>query len=202
VRRLLLRIAALVVIAWGVSQMAHAAYIHSKASLAQALIHRAWSKTAKKGRGEKPWPWADTTPVARLGAPMHRVELIVLEGASGRTLAFGPGHVAGTAKPGDHGNIVIGGHRDTHFAFLRDLAKGDALLLEDATGDLATYVVTQTDVVDRTRSEVLADHGDDRLTLVTCWPFDAIVPGGPLRYVVTAIRARESAYLPSVTPAS
>ncbi|HOW99992.1 MAG TPA: ATP-binding protein, partial [Deltaproteobacteria bacterium] len=52
-----------------------------------------------------------------------------------------------------------------YFAFLRDLAKGDALLLEDATGDLATYVVTQTDVVDRTRSEVLADHGDDRLTL-------------------------------------
>ena len=196
-RRLLLRFAALTVIAWGVSQMAHAAYIHSKASLAQALIRRAWSKTSKKNRGEKPWPWADTAPVARLGAPMHRVELIVLEGASGRTLAFGPGHVAGTASPGEHGNIMIGGHRDTHFAFLRDLAMGDALLLEDAAGDLATYVVTRTDVVDRARSDVLADHGDDRLTLVTCWPFDAITPGGPLRYVVTASRCGPASRIPA-----
>jgi sortase A len=27
------------------------------------------------------------------------------------------------------------------------------------------------------------------LTLVTCYPFDAIVPGGPLRYAVTAVAA-------------
>jgi len=25
------------------------------------------------------------------------------------------------------------------------------------------------------------------LTLVTCWPFDAIAPGGTLRYVVVAV---------------
>ena len=96
-------------ICWGVGQMARGAYIHSKASLAQALIRRAWAQTSKKGGPPKPWPWADTTPVARLGAPMHRVDLIVLDGGSGRTLAFGPGHVTGTARPGEHGNVVIAG---------------------------------------------------------------------------------------------
>ena len=187
-RRYLLRIAALLIICWGVTQMAHATYIHSKASLAQALIRRAWSKSSKKGGSQKPWPWADTTPVARLGAPAYRVDLMVLEGGSGRTLAFGPGHVTGTALPGHHGNSVIGGHRDTHFRFLKDLKLGDALLLEDLEGDLLDYAVTATEVVDQARSDVLRDFGDDRLTLVTCYPFDAIRPGGPLRYVVTATR--------------
>jgi sortase A len=188
-RRHLLRIAALAVICWGVTQMAHATYIHSKASLAQVLIRRAWNRTSKKGGSPKPWPWADTAPVARLGAPEYRIDLMVLEGGSGRTLAFGPGHVTGTALPGAHGNTVIGGHRDTHFRFLKDLKRGDLLLLESTGGDLTDYVVTATEVVDQQRSDVLRDFGDDRLTLITCYPFDAIQPGGPLRYVVTARRS-------------
>lgn len=187
-RRHLLRIAALVIICWGVGQMARGAYIHAKASLAQTLIRRAWTKASKKGGAPKPWPWADTTPMARLGAPSQRVELMVLEGGSGRTLAFGPGHVTGTAIPGEHGNVVIGGHRDTHFRFLQDLKPGDTLLLEDRDRELIDYTVTAVDVVDRERSDLLADFGDDRLTLITCYPFDAIRPGGRDRYVVTAMR--------------
>ena len=126
--------------------------------------------------------------MARLGAPDHRIELIVLEGGSGRTLAFGPGHVTGTAIPGEHGNVVIGGHRDTHFRFLKDLKPGDLLLIEDRDRELIDYVVTETAVVDRERTDLLGDFGDDRLTLITCYPFDAIRPGGPERFVVTAVR--------------
>ena len=36
------------------------------------------------------------------------------------------------------------------------------------------------------RSRRRTGAGDTRLTLVTCYPFDAIRPGGPLRYVVVA----------------
>ncbi len=187
-KRRALQIAALVFICWGVGQMARGAYIHSKASLAQALILRAWAQTSKKGGPPKPWPWADTTPVARLGAPMHRVDMIVLDGGSGRTLAFGPGHVTGTARPGETGNVVIAGHRDTHFRFLRDLERGDTLLMEGRDGELHDYEVVKMDIVDHRRADLLGDFGDDRLTLITCYPFDAIAPGGPLRYVVTAIR--------------
>lgn len=190
-RRRALQIASVLFICWGVTQMAKGAYIHSKASLAQVLIRRAWAQTSKKGGPPKPWPWADTTPVARLGAPMHRVDMIVLEGGSGRTLAFGPGHVAGTARPGAIGNVVIAGHRDTHFRFLKNLERGDTLLLEARDGELVDYEVSRMEVVDHTRADLLENSGDDRLTLVTCYPFDAVVPGGPLRYVVTAISRRE-----------
>lgn len=196
-RRFVLQVVAITVICWGVTQMARGAYIHSKANLAQVLIRRAWSKASNKGGAPKPWPWADTTPVARLGAPAQRVELVVLEGASGRTLAFGPGHVTGTAMPGEHGNVVIGGHRDTHFRFLENLKRGDLLLLEDRDRELVDYAVMDAAVVDRARADLLGDFGDDRLTLITCYPFDAIRPGGPERYVVTALRCGRLSNMPA-----
>ena len=113
---------------------------------------------------------------------------MVLSGASGRTLAFGPGHVAGTPLPGQNGNSVVSGHRDTHFAFLRELRSGDALMVHAANGGVAHYVVSAVEVVHRRDMRVLLDAGDDRLTLVTCFPFDSPLPGGPLRYVVVATR--------------
>jgi len=48
------------------------------------------------------------------------------------------------------------------------------------------YRVTGAAIVDRGRTDVVADAGEPTLTLVTCWPFDAVDPGGPLRYLVFA----------------
>jgi sortase A len=163
-----------------------AAWIEAKAHLAQALIRRAWRQSSA-GAGEiHPWPWADTYPVARLIVPGRGVDTFVLAGASGRTLAFGPGHLDGTPRPGARGNAVISGHRDTHFAFLRRLERGDQVVVESRDGRRQRFVVSSTRVVDRSDLRVVADAGDTRLTLVTCYPFDAIRPGGPLRYVVVA----------------
>ncbi len=171
-------------------QAGEAAYIHTKAWLAQRLIASAWDQARSSGTAVKPWPWADTWPVARIQAPRQGETLMVLSGASGRTLAFGPGHVDGTPLPGEHGNSVVSGHRDTHFAFLRELRKGDALLVQAANGSTARYVVAASEVVHRKDMRVLLDTGDDRITLVTCFPFDSPVPGGALRYVVVATRDR------------
>lgn len=183
-----IRTAAVILVLIGLAQAAQAGYIHTKALLAQALIHRAWLKAEADGGSPKPWPWADTAPVARLGAPDKGIDLIVLAGGSGRTLAFGPGHITGTALPGNHGNVAIGGHRDTHFRFLKDLAPGDLLLMESSKGVMTDYVVMSAAIVDRDEAEVLRDYGDDRLTLITCYPFDAVQSGGRKRYVVTAAR--------------
>jgi sortase A len=100
-------------------------------------------------------------------------------------MAFGPGYIEGTALPGMPGNTAISGHRDTHFAMLKDLVVGDELWLETVSGR-ALYRVASTEIVDKGDTRALDQHGPDRLTLVTCYPFDAIVPGGPLRYVVMA----------------
>ncbi len=174
-------------------------WIEAKAALAQVLLDRAWSATATAADRVKPWPWADTWPVARLTLPRLGRHWIVLAGASGRTLAFGPGHLDGTALPGEPGHAVIAGHRDTQFAVLRELRLGDALEIETPRRAVALYRVTATAVLDSREVERLAPRSVDTLTLITCWPFDALVPGGPLRYVVEAER---EAAAPAVAPAA
>lgn len=181
--RALLGLAALTLVL-GLWQLGGAAAIHAKAWLAQRLLDRAWAATVAGGQAVKPWPWADTWPVARLRVPGEDVDLYVLAGASGRTLAFGPAVVGGTEGLRHR---ILSGHRDTHFGFLRDLGANSRIELQDASGAWHAYEVTGRQVID-VRRPVLARAADEAelLTLVTCWPFDTVAPGGPLRYVVTA----------------
>ena len=174
----------------GLWQVGRAAYIHVKAEVAQVLLRHAWARTLAGEHEAKPWPWADTWPVARLSVPDRRIDLFVLAGANGRTIAFGPGHVFGTPLPGDAGNSAIGGHRDTHLAFLRDLVPGDEILVERRDGAKRLYRVDWMQVLDKRETWILKDDGPTRLTLITCYPFDAIRSGGNKRYVVAA-RAAE-----------
>lgn len=185
-KRRILGFAAVALIGFGAWNVGHAFYIHAKARLAQHLLQRAWAQTRAGQSPTKPWPWADTYPVARLTMPERGVDLIVLAGSSGRTMAFGPGHLDGTPLPGAPGNSVLSAHRDTHFAFLRQLRTGDTFFVEGAKGMPTRFVVTETDVVDQRDLSVLHPTAGAQITLVTCYPFDAIRPGGPLRYVVVA----------------
>ncbi len=182
-----LAVAALVVLAaTGLAAFGQGAYILAKAQVAQVLLHRAWDRTRTTGLPAKPWPWADTHPVARLTAPGHGADVLVLAGASGRTLAFGPGHLDGSAQPGDTGNAVITAHRDTHFRFLKDVATGDEIVVERPDGAAKRFRVLTSYVADHRTLNLPRDAATPTLTLVTCYPFDAFDPGGPLRYVVVA----------------
>lgn len=162
------------------------AWIYFKASLAQVLLRRAWARTVHGGKEVAPWPWADTWPIARLRVPALKRDAIVLAGVSGRTLAFGPGHLDGTARPGQPGNCVLSAHRDTQFDFLRSIAVGEALELETPDGRRHVYRVFERLAAHKSRADLLADTLEPTLTLVTCYPFDAVLPGGPLRFVVRA----------------
>jgi sortase A len=176
----------------GVAVMARASWIPAKAGLAQVLLHHAWERARAGEARPAPWPWADTWPVARLTAPARGRTVYVLAGASGRTLAFGPGHVAGTARPGTVGNCALAGHRDTHFAFLKELEPGEELVLETAAGERFRYRVEDALVVHESDTWVLDPVPDRVLTLVTCHPFDTVIPGGAMRYVVRAVGEGEA----------
>jgi sortase A len=167
-------------------QFGAAAYIHAKALLAQVLLARAWDRTLAGERAVRPWPWADMHPIARLLAPGQGRELIVLDGASGQALAFGPAHILGTALPGQAGSAAIVGHRDTHFRFLRDLRSGDVLEIERLDGARLRYAVTGLRIVDTRVERLVLDADRETLRLITCYPFDAVRPGGPLRFEVIA----------------
>ena len=169
-----------------------AAYIPLKAEVAQILLEAAWSRTRAGAVHQRPWRWADTWPVARLRSAAHDRDLIVLEGASGRNLAFGPAHISATAAPGATGNSVIAGHRDTHFAWLEQVKTGEEIVLETPRRSLS-YRVEEIRIVSEKDLSVMADHGVPTLTLVTCYPFHAVAPGTDRRYVVTAVFAGERA---------
>lgn len=171
----------------GFWQLGQGAYIPAKAWLAQDLMQRAWVRTGMGQARATPWPWADTWPVARLTARSGAIDLIVLAGGSGRTLAFGPGHLSASAMPGEVGNAVIAGHRDTHFRFLQSIESGERLNLELSNGRKHVYEVVAVDIVDSRKGALRLDTDDAMLSLVTCYPFAAREAGGPLRYVVTAI---------------
>ncbi len=177
---------ALVLIGLGAWQLGGAGWIHAKAWVAQGLLEASWAASLAGAGAVRPWPWADTWPVARLQAPGLGVDRIVLAGTSGRTLAFGPGHMDGTAAPGVPGHSLLSGHRDTHFRFLKDLAPGDALRVQRPDGGWRDYRVIGAEVIDARQARLAPDDGRPLLSLVTCYPFDALIPGGPLRYVVTA----------------
>ena len=170
----------------GFWQLGQGAYIPAKAWLAQELMQRAWNRAGQDVDRQVPWPWADTWPVARLSAKSGEVDLIILAGGSGRTLAFGPGHLSVSSLPGEKGNSVIAGHRDTHFSFLRDIEVGESLVIETIGGRKHLYKVIGIDVVDSRRGSLLLDTEAAILSLVTCYPFGEREAGGPLRYVVTA----------------
>ena len=111
---------------------------------------------------------------------------MVLEGNSGRNLAFGPTFSDGTANGLD---VIINGHRDTHFARVGELGMGDLLsLTRFRNGRLLTerFEVTQLEIIDSSDRQLVIEPGTSRLSLVTCYPFDAARAGGSLRYVVTA----------------
>jgi len=179
----------------GLSQIASAAWIHAKAILAQRLIASAW-EDARHGGARRPWPWADMRPIARMtiarrgrGTSRQQIaDIFILDSTSPRALAFGPGHIVGTAPPASSGNSVIVAHRDTHFAFLRTLATDDEIEVESRDGRRARYRVRETAIVHKEDARVLDDADSPQLTLITCYPFDAIRPGTTLRYIVIATR--------------
>lgn len=181
-RRLLVAAIALGAAAW---LLGGAAAIHGKAILAQWLIARAWAQDTAPGP-VRPWPWADTWPVARLAVPSLGRTQYVLHGTSGQALAFGPGLDPAGAVPGEPGVVLLAGHRDTHFAWLASVAPGDRLQLTDRYGTTRHYEVVRQRVLD-SRAGPLRAALRDGLVLVTCYPFDAVAAGGPLRYVVEAV---------------
>lgn len=173
-------------IALTASQWSEAGMIRAKAWLAPILIERAWADSQTHDVNVKPWPWADTWPVARLLVPRLDIEQFVLAGANGASLPFGPGHVAASSLPGAAGTIAVAGHRDTHFEFVDRLAAGDAILLETRDGRRRMFRVRKRSIVDARAEALQLTNDTDELVLVTCEPTSAFSARGPYRLVVSA----------------
>jgi sortase A len=121
--------------------------------------------------------------ISRIG-----MRAVISQGESDAVLRMGAGHLADTPWPGQPGNVVIAGHRDTIFRPLRNVRAGD---LVDVTTEtrVAHYRVVSTGVVSPTDLSVLKPSDDNTLTLITCYPF-GFVGSAPERFVVRATEVR------------
>ena len=172
----------------GLAFMAHGLWIPAKAMLAQHLLENAWQERLEIGSPVKAWPWADTWPIARL--TIDGKSTIVLSDAGGESLAFGPSHVSGSVKPGTKGTSVISAHRDTHFQVLKTVKPGNVVTLQRVDGATRNYEVRETRILPKPKLSLPIEDGRERLILVTCWPFDAVVPNTQKRFSVLAERIR------------
>ncbi len=194
----LLRMALIaILVAAGISLIGNGLWIKVKSEIAQILLNQAFERvqtennpaniqsSIRPANFARPWSWADIEPIARLSAERLGKTNIILNATSGEALAFGPGHLPGTPLPGARGTSVLAAHRDTHFAWIKDLKTGDKLTVENADGTISNFSVRRQWVARFDQSGINADSDDHLLALSTCYPFDA-KSRGPLRYIVEA----------------
>lgn len=122
--------------------------------------------------------------MTKLSIPRIHLENVVLEGASAHSLLLGPAHLTGSVEPGEPGNAVIAGHRDTFFRHVHSLRYGDAIFVMRG-GHKFRYIVRERKIVEPKDLSVLRPTTDTRLTLITCYPTHAIGPA-PQRLIVVA----------------
>lgn len=146
-----------------------ASLINAKAIFGQWLIENAWEKTLLTNERHRPWPWADTYPVAKLNVPHLGKELFVLQGATGEAMSFGPGMSTYLDEEDQLAVILIQAHRDTHFRFLPELKAGDVLELQlpEAMG-FQRFVVQQKKSVKRPEFQLNEALENPVLILSTC----------------------------------
>jgi len=123
-------------------------------------------------------------PMAVLRIPRLRLEVPVLEGTDEWTLDRAIGHIEGTARPEEEGNVGLAGHRDGFFRVLKDIAEGDVMELA-LPGRVRRFRVEKVSIVGQDEVQVLAPTTAARLTLVTCYPFYFVGPA-PDRFIVRA----------------
>lgn len=177
------RVLATLLILAGLGVLAGAAWIPAKAALAQVLLERAFARSLAEGRPVRPWPSADTEPVARLTVAGQ--SFIALRGGSGQALAFGPGHLEGTPEAGEAGTAVFAAHRDTQFAVLAAVKSGDVVSVTRRDGRTVRFRISGSRIVPWDASGIDPAAPGRNIALVTCWPLDGVVQG-PLRLVVEA----------------
>jgi LPXTG-site transpeptidase (sortase) family protein len=130
-------------------------------------------------------PRRDPLLLGRLEIPSVQLTVMVREGVDTTSLRKAVGHLPSSALPGQAGNVVVLGHRDTFFRPLRGIAQGDPIRVKTPRGSFQ-YVVDLIQVVPPEQSlSFQEDMPVKSLTLITCFPFDYMGPA-PRRFVVRA----------------
>ena len=175
--RFLLVISMLILAAFGIWQLGQAGLIAAKAWAAPVLMEHAFNQSEAADQPVRPWPWADSYPIARVAVPRLEAAEYVLSESNMRNLAFGPTALEIGA------NTVLFAHRDTHFNFLQNLQVGDAVAVKYRGQDLQNWRVARISVIDQDNLYVQRGSDQKLLLLVTCYPFNSMAQNPSQRFV-------------------
>jgi sortase A len=170
----------------GLTVAASGAAVPIQAKVAQVLLQSAYERTVATGEAQHPWGDSDVTAIGKISAPRLGVSEIILSATTKEGLRSGPTLMKGSAAIGAPGTSVLAAHRDTHFAFLKDLRVGDVINASGKDGVVMPYKVTSMQVVDADKFTINKGQTQNELALATCYPFGS-VRGGTKRYVVRAV---------------
>ena len=184
-RKLSISLLALLLLAGGGYFSFQAIKIEVKAKVAQVLLDYTWNKSLKENKPYKPWSSFDGSAILKLEIPRYNISQIVLEGTSGQALAFGPAFHQESFLPSENKITAISSHRDSHGEYIKNLEIGDILKLQDLDKNWHTYKIEEFLIVNV--KDAVTINKRNRLLLITCYPFEALLSGTPLRYIVSAI---------------
>lgn len=176
----------LILLGVGVWQYAHTK-VKSTAALQQAkeIISQKQPVAADKKKIATSTPPAIGDTVGILKIPTIKAELAIVEGTDPDDLEKGVGHYKGSYFPGDKGQIVLSGHRDTVFRKLGELKIGNQLKIQMPYGNY-TYEIVRTKIVKANdKSIITLQKQQEELILTTCYPFH-YVGNAPKRYIIYA----------------
>jgi len=177
----LLRAAYCVLLAGGFFGLGYAGYVVADTHIYQTIEQ---SKFEKVSHSEVPHPVVEGSAIGEMEVPRLGLKAIFVQGDSPRILRHAVGHISETALPGEAGNVVLTGHRDSFFRPLRSIQVGDAITIKTLQGKFG-YQVASTEVVLPSDVQVLQPSSENTLTLVTCFPF-YYVGAAPKRFIVHA----------------
>ncbi len=152
----------------------------------QELLERAWQRTLAGEGNAALWPWAASRPVAKLTVPSQDVQALVVSGEPLSDEVAAPVHLPGTPLPGEPGNSVIGDRDGSALGFLRRANLGDRLDVQRPDRATIAYRITDIEIIDKRDVWIVKDEGPTRLTMITCYPFDAQCASHRQRYAVIA----------------
>ena len=157
--------------------------IELKAQIGQILLEKAWNKTLIEGEPISPWSSFDSTPIFKLEIPKHKISQIVLNRNDGQTLAWGPGYHIESFHPIENKITAISSHRDSHGAYIKNLQIGDIIKLQDINENWYSFEIDEFIILNIKENLSLKNN---RIILITCYPFDTVLINTPFRYIVSA----------------
>jgi sortase A len=182
----------------GIVLLAYVGWQYSSMYVEQRRLAKDWAQQQQQVGAAAPTHVTATDPLTRLSVPKINMESVMVEGTSHHALLLGPGHLEDTPAPGEDGNSVVSGHRDTFFRHLGDLQMGDEVLVQ-RNGKTFHFKVTGKRVVEPTDLSVIAPTKDPEMTLITCYPTYYIGPA-PKRLVVFSKLVNETEQTAAATP--